>query len=193
MKKENIKSKIPPIVQKGEKVLEDKALPIKDEEFGSPKINEIIKDMRRALHSQVDGIAIAAPQIGIAKKIFIINGDLLSQADATYDGPKEDLVFINPKILKLSKEKRSMEEGCLSVRWKYGVTKRSVRATISYRDEKGVKKERGGSGIMAQIFQHEIEHLDGVLFTDHAEEVWDMSKEEIEEIERRNNGIDLKI
>lgn len=82
-----------------------------------------------------------------------------------------DFVFINPKISKLSREKEWVPEGCLSVRWLYGKTFRSKKATITAYDENGKKFTRGASGLLAQIFQHETDHLNGILFTDHAKEI----------------------
>jgi peptide deformylase len=110
---------------------------------------------------------------------------LLAQADKNYSGPATSLVFINPEILKLSKEKKEMEEGCLSVRWLYGKVKRSTRVSLRAYNEKGEKIERGASGLLAQIFQHETDHLNGTLFIDKAEQVWEMSPEEIQELQRK--------
>ncbi|MFA6000113.1 MAG: peptide deformylase, partial [Candidatus Paceibacterota bacterium] len=83
----------------------------------------------------------------------------------------KDLVFINPKISKMSKDKEWLMEGCLSVRPLYGKTWRSKKATITAYDENGKKFVRGASGLLAQIFQHETDHLNGILFIDHAKEV----------------------
>jgi peptide deformylase len=76
-----------------------------------------------------------------------------------------------------------MEEGCLSVRWLYGKVPRSTRASITALNEKGEKISRGASGLLAQIFQHECDHLNGILFTDKADEVWEMTEEEIKELQ----------
>jgi len=81
------------------------------------------------------------------------------------------LVFINPKIFKLSREKDWVPEGCLSVRWLYGKTYRSKKATVEAYDKNGKKFKMGGSGLLAQIFQHETDHLNGILFTDHAKDI----------------------
>ena len=81
------------------------------------------------------------------------------------------MVFINPKISKLSKEKEWTPEGCLSVRWLYGKTYRSKKASISAYDENSKKFTRGASGLLAQIFQHETDHLNGILFIDHAKDI----------------------
>ena len=83
----------------------------------------------------------------------------------------KDLIFINPKISKLSRKKDWVSEGCLSVRPLYGRTFRSKKATVTAYDENGRKFTRGASGLLAQIFQHETDHLDGILFTDHAKDI----------------------
>ena len=133
--------------------------------------------MRKALGGEEDGVAIAAPQIGESLRIFIVRGDVLLFAKGKKPSSKEkveDLVFINPEIIKISKKKKKVEEGCLSVRWLYGKVLRSEKMTIGAYNEKGVWIERGASGLLAQIFQHEIDHLDGILFTDKAEDLRDL-------------------
>jgi peptide deformylase len=80
----------------------------------------------------------------------------------------EDSVYINPVMKKMSKSKKMVEEGCLSVRYLYGKVNRSTKATIEAYDENGNKFTKGGSGLLAQIFQHEYDHLNGILFIDKA-------------------------
>lgn len=174
------------IVQRNNPVLRGKAKEVPTNEINSDHIQGIIAKMKTAVHSQKDGVAIAAPQIGEAYRIFVVNGDLLKKADPKFKGDGADMVFINPKITKISKDKRDMEEGCLSVRWLYGKVKRATRVSIRAHDEKGQELKRGASGLLAQIFQHECDHLEGVLFIDKAHEVWEMTKEEIEELERNS-------
>lgn len=142
-------------------------------EITSPKIQKVIKDMRTALKSyDVEGffgVAIAAPQIGIPLRIFLVE-DMNKDRD-----PKESLpniVAINPTIVKLSKRHQVVGEGCLSVPEHYGAVSRAKNATIRAYDEDGNEYERGAGGLLAQIFQHEIDHLDGILFVDRAEKVW---------------------
>lgn len=154
-------------------------------EIGSKKVNDIIADMVATMAEQKDGVAIAAPQIDVPLRIFVVSGDLLKQADKDYTGPGGSLVYINPTLSRLSREKKEMEEGCLSVRWLYGKVKRSAKATIRAYNEKGEKVERGASGLLAQIFQHECDHLNGVLFIDKAEQIWEMSEEEIKELQKK--------
>ena len=167
------------IVQSENPVLREQAktVPIKD--IVSEKIQKIIKDMTIALASQNDGVAIAAPQIGESLRIFIVSDSVLKQADKEYKSIGKDIVFINPKVTKLSREKNDVEEGCLSVRWKYGKVPRSVKATVEGYNELGEKVERGASGLLAQVFQHETDHLNGVLFTDKAYDVQDMPPESL--------------
>jgi len=167
------------IVQKEEKVLREIAKEIPVREITTPKIKKIVKEMSIALQNQSDGVAIAAPQIGIPLSVFVVSGKIfhpnfMRGEDIGNIPEKEipkDLIFINPKISKLSKEKTWVPEGCLSVRWLYGKTHRSTRATVTAYDGQGKKFTRGASGLLAQIFQHETDHLKGILFIDHAKDV----------------------
>ena len=80
-----------------------------------------------------------------------------------------------------------MEEGCLSVRYAYGKVYRSERATIEAYDEEGNKFSRGAGGILAQIFQHETDHLNGILFIEKAEQLEEISEEEYNRINKEDN------
>lgn len=139
-------------------------------EFSDGTVKKILKDMRSALKSyKVDGftaVAIAAPQIGISKRIFIIE-DQSKDRDAL-----PTLIAINPKIVKFSKKTHEVGEGCLSIPEYYGIVKRSTNVTLRAYDEHGNVYERGAGTLLAQIIQHEYDHLDGILFTDRAEKVW---------------------
>jgi len=164
------------IVQKDNSVLRKTAEPVSQDKIGSAKLAQVITEMKDALASQDDGVALAAPQIGVPLRIFIVSGKtiaILKHGDLDEkDLPHyPDEVYINPRIIKLSKEKEEMEEGCLSVRWSYGFVKRAKKATVQAVDENGKKITRGASGLLAQIFQHEIDHLDGILFIDKAERI----------------------
>lgn len=169
------------IVQKEDPVLRQKSEEVSLNEISSPKIKKILKEMSDALKSQDDGVAIAAPQIGYSLQIFVVSGKIFDKGFMGNENSPElqeenikktpDLVFINPKISKLSREKDWVPEGCLSVRWLYGKTYRSKKATVTAYDENGKKFIRGASGLLAQIFQHETDHLNGTLFIDHAKEI----------------------
>lgn len=168
------------IVQRNNKVLREKAREILIKDIKTPKIKKVLKEMSLALKSQNDGVAIAAPQIGYPLSVFVVSGkifhkDFIKGEGALEKIPKEeipkDLVFINPKISKLSREKEWLPEGCLSVRWLYGNVFRSKKATVTAYDENGKKFIRGASGLLAQIFQHETDHLAGTLFIDKAKDL----------------------
>jgi peptide deformylase len=153
-------------------------VPVSD--ITAPAVQKVLKDMRKALESYTSkgfvGVAIAAPQIGVPLRIFLIQ-DMSKERKPKDTVPS--LVAINPKIVKLSKKKKIVGEGCLSVPDHYGAVERSTHATLRAYDEHGKAYERGASGLLAQIFQHECDHLDGTLFVDRAEEVW--TKDEMEE------------
>ena len=156
-----------------------KEVPIK--EITEKEIQKVIKNMRSALKSQKDGVAIAAPQIGDSLRIFIVSGKVFDIQNNDYDEEmppiSPDLICINPVISKLSKEKSEMEEGCLSVRYLYGKISRSTKSTITAYNDKGEKFTRGASGLLAQVFQHETDHLNGILFIDSAKELVEIPPE----------------
>lgn len=167
------------ILQKNEKVLRQIAKEVNISDIKTTKIKKILKEMSIALESQDDGVAIAAPQIGYSLRIFIVSGKILSLKSNPIPikeilekkEKRKNIVFINPKISRLSREKEWVPEGCLSVRPLYGKTFRSKKAKIEAYDEDGKKFSRGGSGLLAQIFQHETDHLNGILFVDHAKDI----------------------
>jgi peptide deformylase len=179
------------LLQRDEKILRQKAKEVPVREIKTPKIKKILREMSASLKSQGDGVAIAAPQIGYSLRIFVVSGKIFDEDFVTNRNERmaeekmipvkevqnrtKDLVFINPKISKLSRDKEWLPEGCLSVRWLYGKTWRSKKTTVEAYDEDGKKFTRGASGLLAQIFQHETDHLNGILFIDHAKDL----KEEI--------------
>lgn len=168
------------IIQKENPVLRKTATQVPVGEITSAKIKKIIRNMKEALNSQDDGVAIAAPQIGVSFRIFVISGKAFLYDEKNEDDGKKkkavppDAVFINPEIIKISKKKYILPEGCLSCRWLYGKTVRADKARIKAYDENGKAFEYGGSGLIAQIFQHETDHLNGILFIDHATELQEM-------------------
>lgn len=171
------------IVQDGADVLRGIAKPVPEEMFGTPELAQIIHDMEEALDPFPEGVAIAAPQIGVPYRIFVVRMDrTLPPApyeEGTVPTPPEprNEVFINPAIIKTSKKRAKMDEGCLSVHNVYGTTVRHERATVRARKEDGSTFERGGGGLLAQIFQHEVDHLNGILFIDHAENLLEIKHE----------------
>lgn len=168
------------IVNEGHKALREMALEIPIDQIKSDYVQNLITHMKRVLKKESDGVGLAAPQVGIPLRVFIISGKVLlseeeknklNEGDKNIKVPK-DLVFINPVITKTSKQKKWMDgEGCLSIRWLYGKVERALRATVKAYDENGKLFVRGGSGLMAHIFQHEIDHLNGILFIDKAKDL----------------------
>ena len=165
------------IVQDGNKTLRQIAKEVPVSEITKPEIQKILKDMSEALDSQNDGVAIAAPQIDVSLRIFIVSGKIFDKE--FMDGTNNfrsikthlNLFFINPVITKISKDKKVMDEGCLSVRPIYGKVRRATRATVEAYNEKGKKFKMNGSGLLAHIFQHETDHLEGILFIDKAKDM----------------------
>ena len=164
------------IVQDGEAVLREEAKLVPEALFGTPELAKLIADMTKTLDREPEGVALAAPQIGISWRLFIVRKDRTLPPITIPEGappppplPAEIEVFINPEIMKTSRKRAKADEGCLSVRGVYGTTKRHERVSIRARRADGSRFTRGAGGLMAQIFEHEIDHLNGILFIDHAE------------------------
>ena len=134
-------------------ILRKKSEPVKAEEICGPEIKKIISEMYKNVE-KADGVGLAAVQIGILKNIIIVEVDEKSK------------IFINPKITRKSWKKTSIEEACLSVPGKCGYVKRSEKISIKALDETGKEIKLKAIGIPAIIFQHEIDHLGGILFID---------------------------
>lgn len=165
------------ILQTPDKILFQKAQEVEISDIKTPKIQKILNEMSMAVDREEDGVAIAAPQIGYSFRIFIVSRKAF-ELTKKYKNIDKNMIFINPKIIKISKEKREMEEGCLSVRYLYGTVYRSEKATVKAFDENGKEFTMGGSGLLAQIFQHETDHLDGVLFTEKAKDLKEILPED---------------
>jgi peptide deformylase len=113
----------------------------------------LLDDMRETLHMQ-EGVGLAAPQVGVLRRIAIVE----------FDGQFFEL--INPRVLKTSGEDLIEEEGCLSVPGVRGFVKRPEHIIVSYVDRTGTRRKEEISGLLARVFCHEIDHLDGILFVD---------------------------
>lgn len=170
------------IIQIGDERLRKISDPISKEELDSKEFKDMLKDLSDALNTQDDGVGISAPQIGVNKRVFVVSEKIFDE-DYMKKGKEiktknyGHIYFINPKITKISKKTETMEEGCLSIRGIYGLVKRPKNATIEAINEKGEKITRGAGGLLARIFQHEIDHLDGILFIDRAEAIREVPEE----------------
>jgi peptide deformylase len=174
------------IVQNGNPVLRSIAKEVDISSITKKDTQKVLSDMTEALYSQDDGVAIAAPQIGVSLRIFIVSGKIFDTdyirgkaplSDAKSAAHK-DLVFINPVFKKISRDRKLLSEGCLSVRPIYGKVRRATKATIEAYDEHGNKITQEGTGLLAHIFQHEIDHLDGILFIDKARDLHESTSEQ---------------
>lgn len=167
----------PPKGREENKILRKTADKVADPPAGragikSAEIKSLIEKMADAMFAEPDGVGIAAPQIGETLQIFLVAKDMveLSGLPAARKA-KGYLVFINPVIKKLSQKKEKDIEGCLSLRGVYGEVLRPEKLTIEYFDERGKKHQRGASGLLARVIQHEVDHLNGVLFIDKAKNI----------------------
>ena len=152
-------------------------------------IQNLIKEMKALLAKEEYGVALAAPQVGESLRLFIVSGralarggrnapDELSKKEVLKDLPLlPDQIYINPELIKLSRAKTEKHEGCLSIRGKWGTVPRAEKATIRAYNEKGVRFTRGASDFLAHIFQHEMDHLEGILYTDKTKKIYDDSEE----------------
>lgn len=162
------------IVQEPDPVLRSTAAAVSEDQFNTPELQKIVSDMIESLDRETDGVALAAPQVGISLRIFVVRYDRLHPSPEGSPMPADVGVYINPEFTRASRRREVMDEGCLSVRGTYGKTYRHERATVRARGVDGSHFERGGGGILAQVFQHETDHLEGVLFIDHALEMYEM-------------------
>ena len=163
----------------------------------SARIQKLISEIKTLLAKEEYGVALAASQVGEPVRLFIVSGRaLLRQAqDKSPRHPKSDYeedevpvdlsrtessdqVYINPVVLKTSRTKKKKHEGCLSIRGKWGIVPRAEKVMLSAYDEKGEKCTRGASGFLAHVFQHEMDHLEGILYTDKATELYDDKPEQ---------------
>ncbi|MBM3261126.1 peptide deformylase [Candidatus Kaiserbacteria bacterium] len=153
-------------------------------EIGGTSLCELIRDMKHLLAQEKYGVAIAAPQVGAAIRLFIVSGRALAkhggdESDEAHGEASKsermlpDAVYINPVMIKMSRGRKLKHEGCLSVKGKWGYVLRAEKATIRAYDEHGKLFTRGASGFLAHVFQHEMDHLDGILYIDKAKELYD--------------------
>ena len=131
------------------------------------RLHDLIDDLKETL-ADANGAGLAAPQIGILRRVVIV-----------VDENEEMLELVNPQLIAQEGEEEAFE-GCLSVPGRWGKVKRPVQATVRAQDRNGDLFEVSGTGLVARCFCHELEHLDGHLFTEHTERLY--TTEELDEI-----------
>lgn len=150
-----------PIVAYGDNVLRKEA---DDYPKDSEDLTQLVADMYETMYN-ANGVGLAAPQIGLSHRIFIIDSTQMGDDEDKALGVKR--AFINPEILDEYGNEWSFEEGCLSIPDVHGEVLRPDTLTIQYYDELWNKHEEEFDGLTARVIQHEYDHLDGVLFTDY--------------------------
>ncbi len=140
----------------------------KDIKSDYPKLNELIANMWETLEN-ADGVGLAAPQVGSSIRLFLIDAELLSDEHPELKGFKK--VFINARIVKREGDLWVYNEGCLSLPGIREDVSRKPKITIKYVDENFVAHEEVFDGIKARIFQHEYDHLDGILIPDRISQI----------------------
>ena len=161
-----------PITQLGHPLLRQRAAEV--DNVLTEQCQQLIKEMMQAV-SESNGVGIAAPQVYRSVRIFI----MCSQPNARYpDAPlMKPTAIINPEIVHYSSEKEKGWEGCLSVPSMRGFVPRHTQITVRYLDQQGHQQQKELHGFIARIFQHELDHLNGLTFIDQLESTKDLISE----------------
>jgi peptide deformylase len=150
---------IVPILKYGSPVLRKHSVEISEVDY----LLQIVEDLSDTLKKE-GGLGLTGPQIGIQKRIFLIDTSSIFEDDPTVE--RIEQVFINPEIIEFSTEAIHYKEGCLSIPGIYESVQRPVKIKVSYQDTFLNTIEKELDGIQARIFQHEFDHLNGILFID---------------------------
>ena len=132
-------------------------------------IRELTYKMLQTMYSQ-DGIGLAAPQVGVHKQILVVDTD---PEEAT----NQPLVLINPKVVRQSKQLACGQEGCLSIPGVFLDVLRPAAIEVSYKDENGRPQKIKADDLLARVIQHEMDHLNGVMFVDRVENALALTQE----------------
>lgn len=147
-------------------------------QFG-PALEALAKDMLETMHD-ANGIGLAAPQIGLLQRLFV--AELPGDEDDPQSG--EPFVLVNPEVVKTSRNEVEGEEGCLSIPTWYGLIYRPEWIVVKAQDTTGKPVRIKAEGLLARVFLHEIDHLDGVLFVDRTEspdKLWQVKPEDVQD------------
>jgi len=147
-----------PIVTLPTSSLRERSLEVKADIIGTPDFQNFIDDLIASMQV-ADGVGIAAPQVGKNIRVFIVNH------------PESPKAYINPEITKFSDSTIMNEEGCLSVPNVWGMVSRSKKISVKALDRHNRRIELDAKGYIATVFQHETDHLNGILFIDRAMEI----------------------
>lgn len=155
----------------GNPVLRQVGRPLSLEQIGSAEIQELISSMHELLNNKKYGIGLAAPQVGYSLALTVIG---VKPTPTRPDNPAVSIVAINPKITETFGSKTGMWEGCISLGsgsdFPYAKALRYKKVRVSYLDELGKHHDQTFEGILAHVFQHETDHLNGILFVDRVKD-----------------------
>ena len=154
-----------PILRIGDPRLREISQPV--EAFDTPELHELIEDMFDTMEA-ADGAGLAAPQIGVLKRVMIFGVDENPRYPDAESVPRT--ILINPEYTVVSDEVDGFWEGCLSVPGMRGYVERPAKIQYRGYDELGMLIEREAAGFHATVFQHEYDHLDGILYTDRLDD-----------------------
>lgn len=146
------------------------------------KVNEFDQDLQTLIDDMVEtlrqapGVGLAAPQIGVLERVVVI--EYSSDDSEDENAPKKLFTLVNPEIIKTSDDTEIGVEACLSIPGLVGEVERSYQIMVKAQNRRGQAVKIKARGWLARIFQHEIDHLDGILYTDRATKVWKPSAEE---------------
>lgn len=172
-------AKLLPVRQDGDPVLRQKAKKVSRVD---DSLRRLIDDMFYTMYNnETRGIGLAAPQVGVSLRVIVVD---------MQDEDHDPIALVNPEIVKASRELVCATEGCLSVPGLRGDVERHEWVTVKARDDRGHEKRIRADGWFARCIQHEIDHLDGILYTDKATNVREADEEEIctENAEREARG-----
>jgi peptide deformylase len=145
-----------PILLVPEPILKTRARPVGANDM--ERVRALVPRMFATMY-RAPGIGLAAPQVGVGLRFAVV--DLMA------DDKPAPIALINPEVLARSEELATREEGCLSLPGQYADVTRPARVTVRHTDADGVRRQIEADGLLAACLQHEIDHLDGVLFVDH--------------------------
>lgn len=199
------KGNIVPLVKIPQKILRKKAADIPHADIRGRSVQHLIAAMKATLAATPDGVGLAAPQVGHSLRLFIVSeeaeeidrsaaeiarrqrhethGTASPEDHAAEHGQHRQRnwkyhVYINPVVKNKARRQTAGAEGCLSVPGKFGPVRRHEKITVEALDEHGKKFIRGSANFFARVVQHELDHLEGTLFIDKADEVMDVSSGE---------------
>lgn len=138
------------------------------------ELQRLIEDMIETMRA-APGVGLAAPQVGVLERVIVVE---YAEDDEKEDSPKRLYVVVNPEIKVASRETEIGVEGCLSIPGVQGEVERALQITVRGLNRHGQPVRIKAKGWLARIFQHEVDHLNGVLYTDRATRVWQVKPEE---------------